>query len=267
MKVYVVGLKTSIARRESINRQFKKFNFTNYVHVDAVYGKDLSDDYVKSIYDDVTANRVFRSLSRGEIGCALTHNMIYQQIIDDPSNERCLIIEDDVIIDDRFADVMDIKYDDQSIDILFFGCHTSNNNADEQQVNKNHPYELLSLKEVHRDVVTRCYFKHESIEAFGIQFNKIDSKSYRIDYLHGTHAYSPSKVACKRLLEANMPVRVPPDMPWCLADYNVYGLLDDIMKINHDFASDMTPERKEIEKLVTYSKYFDNRINLYEFGR
>ena len=56
-----------------------EFHFIN-----AIYGKDLSQDQVDNVYDEALSKKEFgRSLSRGELGCALSHISIYQKMIDE----------------------------------------------------------------------------------------------------------------------------------------------------------------------------------------
>ena len=99
MKVYLINLDKDKDRLAAFDAQAKKLGI-NYVRIPGVYAKAMPSDKRKSY-----VNRfrwwcaVGRPVRDGEIGCALSHYGIYGQGLD----EAVCILEDDVLLDDRFA--------------------------------------------------------------------------------------------------------------------------------------------------------------------
>ncbi|EMD1656838.1 glycosyltransferase family 25 protein [Pluralibacter gergoviae] len=100
--VLVVSMNSDIERREAISKKLTKFNI-DYHFIDAVVGKNLSDDTLKDIDISKAQIRKQRYVSLGEIGCTLSHVKAYKYIIN-RSIPYCLILEDDVIFDKQFAE-------------------------------------------------------------------------------------------------------------------------------------------------------------------
>lgn len=103
IKPYMINLPQFPQKYQRSLRNLAQLNITPQ-RVDAVYGKDLDDDYIKSItYPSVhyTMNRG-RSLdsdiaNHGAIGCSLSHIKLWKQMIE-KKEEMYLIIEDDVAV-------------------------------------------------------------------------------------------------------------------------------------------------------------------------
>ena len=78
-----------------------------YQFVDAVYGKDLTENEIVQVYSKEKALHEFgRELTKGEIGCALSHLSIYREIVD-KNIERAIIFEDDIVIQDGFLNLIE----------------------------------------------------------------------------------------------------------------------------------------------------------------
>lgn len=70
---------------------------------------------------------IYTHLTVGAIGCAMSHKAIYQKILDENINS-CLILEDDITIDDRFNEKINIlenyiKQNRLDFDLFFLGFH------------------------------------------------------------------------------------------------------------------------------------------------
>ena len=102
LHIYIVSLQQDIEKRKAISETLEslglKFDF-----IDAVYGKELSEDVTSIIRDKSTGNITSRGFSAtpGEIGCTLSHLKVYQSILDNNIDWAC-ILEDDAILDERF---------------------------------------------------------------------------------------------------------------------------------------------------------------------
>lgn len=101
MKVYLVNLDRDIVKLEKVDRRLRELGVV-YERISAVNGKDLSSEEVRK---SVNAFRWWCSMGRkaglGEIGCAFSHFVIYEKLAD---AECCCILEDDVLLDDRFVE-------------------------------------------------------------------------------------------------------------------------------------------------------------------
>lgn len=95
VKVYIVSLKDSLDRRSLISEQLKALSL-NYTLFDAINPKENKD--FLSYYDECKAIEINgRNLTLGEIGCTLSHQFIYQDIMKE-EKDFFLILEDDALI-------------------------------------------------------------------------------------------------------------------------------------------------------------------------
>ncbi|WP_447717208.1 glycosyltransferase family 25 protein [Pluralibacter gergoviae] len=99
--ILVVSMETDIERRQSISQKFEAYNI-EFTYIDAVVGKSLSENILKSIDVSNAVERKKRHVSLGEIGCTLSHVKAFNYMIE-KSIPYCLILEDDAIFDERLA--------------------------------------------------------------------------------------------------------------------------------------------------------------------
>lgn len=92
-KVYVVSMASNTDRRSKIQAQLSSIGLTAKF-VDAVVGKDISSG---EYFNLAVAGRK-RLLSPSELGCSLSHQLIYSDIIEN-NIESAIILEDDVLLD------------------------------------------------------------------------------------------------------------------------------------------------------------------------
>jgi glycosyl transferase family 25 len=100
LHTFIISLPKDQHRREPLERQLRSLSMPFSVE-QAVHGKALSQQELEASYDRKKALRLFnRELSRGEIGCALSHVAIYEKMC--ANDIPCaLVLEDDAkILDD-----------------------------------------------------------------------------------------------------------------------------------------------------------------------
>ncbi|ENM5756283.1 glycosyltransferase family 25 protein [Vibrio mimicus] len=102
--IYVVSLLDS-SRRINIINQFEKLNI-NFEFVDAVNGRLLPQAIVDSVNNKDVQSRYRRKIGLGEIGCALSHQKIYQAIAES-SVDYAIIFEDDIQLSDNISAVIE----------------------------------------------------------------------------------------------------------------------------------------------------------------
>ena len=103
--IFVISLSDSVDRRDNILRQFHEVGI-NINFIDAIDGrKGLPSIYDDKIDRDGAFSILGRNMSDGEFACALSHRMAYEKVIN--SNlPGAIILEDDAIISDEFAEFM-----------------------------------------------------------------------------------------------------------------------------------------------------------------
>lgn len=91
---FIISLPKDAHRREHLERQLLQTNIP-YDVIEAVNGAALPDEELAAAYDRRKAVRMFnRELSKGEIGCALSHVKIYRKMVEE-NIPYALILEDD----------------------------------------------------------------------------------------------------------------------------------------------------------------------------
>lgn len=101
IKIFIINLKQDTQKRMHMQKLCKQYAL-KVEFIDAIYGKDLSKDEIVKVYDDKKAKKTLnRSLSFGEIGCALSHKYIYKKMIDE-NIKNAIIFEDDIQFDESF---------------------------------------------------------------------------------------------------------------------------------------------------------------------
>ena len=106
---YVINLERRPDKKKHMEQQFELTRGLNphfFVAVDGTNPDDLSkyDFKIPNWYDPSTG----KSMTNGEIGCALSHYAVWKQIVDNveagiyPDNCKVLILEDDVVFLDDF---------------------------------------------------------------------------------------------------------------------------------------------------------------------
>lgn len=98
MKIYTISMKSSLSRRNFHSKQANEYQIKiNYL--DAIDGSTLSEKLFESL-----RYTYLRPLSRGEVGCFLSHKRLWEECLS--SNEPIIILEDDAILSPAFMDAV-----------------------------------------------------------------------------------------------------------------------------------------------------------------
>jgi len=94
----VINLQFEIEKKREM--ELLTLDFKEHVEfVNAVYGKELSDHYINKVYnDDACRSEIGRGLTKGEVGCALSHLECMNRLLSS-DDEYALILEDDIVFD------------------------------------------------------------------------------------------------------------------------------------------------------------------------
>lgn len=153
---FIVSLPKDRERREFLERQLAGLDMPFSVF-DAVHGKSLSAEELAANYDAGKAVRLFnREMSRGEIGCALSHVGIYRQMVEQDI-PYALVLEDDASILDRelpgiLSRLAQVYAAQTPVAVLL-------NHVKRYDGNKKHPLDdSRCIYDAYRAVCTHAYF-------------------------------------------------------------------------------------------------------------
>ena len=100
LQVYLVNLDKSTDRLENIKPLIEKLDYP-YERISAVYGKELSQDYIKSVTNPEKYKILMHNeIGVGTIGCFLSHIKLWTKFLQS-SHSYALVLEDDVEFEPR----------------------------------------------------------------------------------------------------------------------------------------------------------------------
>lgn len=231
MKKYLISLDKDQHRRELFFAQpdtqdFKLFSAINTMNASA---ETLDKRFDSSHFLQYYA----RPVTKGEIGCSLSHLAVYQQIADDShihNDEYCLICEDDAFFHHDFQQNMDkLLSQNPSADMILVGqSKIPDFNHIELEINYPTTFSFLQHKIRDCDFVI-CY-------------------PYK-NYFAGTVAYLIKKSAAKILLDK------------VIDHHKCYWLADDFILFGNQFGLDIQIVRPlmAIENITLNSNLATNR--------
>jgi len=127
IKIYAIVLKHKTDLVKEITEKLEKTNL-NYEIFDAIYGRDLTEDYYKE--NNISIDPSFRnpwtdtSLTTGEIGCALSHYFCWKKAMDEDIDYP-IFVESDAIIESGFENIIrDTLNKTPTFDLLYLGRKT-----------------------------------------------------------------------------------------------------------------------------------------------
>lgn len=96
-RIVVINLQASIDRRRTMEAHLCELGLSP-TFFDAIDGRKLSEEDVATVYDNERAKTThWGALTRGEIGCALSHRAVWENLI--ASGDRgWLVLEDDAVL-------------------------------------------------------------------------------------------------------------------------------------------------------------------------
>ena len=106
MDIYIINLKSRPEKKEFMKKQMDKHKL-NAIFFEAVDGNELDlneliDENIISQIDDV---RIKRPLRRGEIGCSMSHMLVWLRLLKS-DKQYALVFEDDAILCNDFKEML-----------------------------------------------------------------------------------------------------------------------------------------------------------------
>ena len=196
--IYVINLDKSKDRLEIVTNNFHQHNLS-FKRFNAVNGKEMTKSQIN---ENATFWCKNFACNYGMIGCALSHITLWNQLINDSTTDKYIVLEDDIIIDDNFAKIilqLNEKINEYKIDYINLSC-------------------------------------------FGIGCKLIESKFTIDDYEFGlsplpltTSAYIITKLGANKLLQSNIhPVNYHIDVSIAMRDINRYTIYPNLVKTQFD---------------------------------
>ena len=100
--IFVISLPGSTLRQQNITSQLERHHLS-FTWLVGINGRGLEESLVHQLYSAERAKKEGgRQLSRGEIGCALSHLKVYQKMLAEKL-ELVLVLEDDAALSENFA--------------------------------------------------------------------------------------------------------------------------------------------------------------------
>ncbi|PJG85225.1 glycosyltransferase family 25 protein [Conservatibacter flavescens] len=149
MKKFLVSLDKDVARRELFFAQPDTQNFEVF---SAINTMNETEETLAQRFDLTQFEQHYgRKVTKGEVGCTLSHLAIYQKIADNSAiaeDEFCLICEDDALFAENFQSVIDeiIQQNIQADIILTGQSKILQFNDIELEINYPITFEVLSPK-------------------------------------------------------------------------------------------------------------------------
>lgn len=244
MKKYLISLDKDFHRRELF---FAQNDTQDFIHFPAYNTMDGDENELCKHFDfDLFMQRYSRKVTKGEIGCTLSHLSVYQQIIDSEIGEEeyCLICEDDALFCSNFQfHLNQILEQGNKSDIILVGQSKINN------------------------------FSHPDLEwlyptTFNIFQKKVVNSHFKISYPYkeyyaGTVAYLIKKSAARRIIQFLKEVK---SAYWLADDFILFKqrlgidikVIRPLMVIeNPNINSNLSKARKEIyhHRILIIFKY------------
>ncbi|WP_130835938.1 glycosyltransferase family 25 protein [[Erwinia] mediterraneensis] len=217
MKTFIVNLEKDISRRENILHQCRYLNIEAEI-VPAIDGRILSPEALKELIHPVYSS----GMTRGEIGCALSHYYIYKKMVSERI-DTALILEDDVKLTENLPEVL---------------SWYTNYRSDRPEV--------MLLSEVNKHIAKPCAEINKSL------------KVVKVTEAVFTHAYIINLAAAAKLAEFLFPVWLEADRWTFIREYGVVnikavvppvGLHSELSEISTIWVSeDELAKRKHVEK-------------------
>ena len=124
--VFVINLDKSTDRMAKIAKRLDELG-TSFERIPGVYGATLNDVDLNSAYSSQLNKSIYRRpLTKGEIGCYMSHQKAWQAIVD-KSLPCALVVEDDILIDSNLKLFNEkLARFTESFDIVKFHCKKAN---------------------------------------------------------------------------------------------------------------------------------------------
>ncbi|BDY13169.1 glycosyltransferase family 25 protein [Hydrogenimonas cancrithermarum] len=228
--LFVINLEEEQKKRKRIEEMLERLGL-QYSIVKAVDGRKLTESDLKKVYSPYRSIKIFRrELSRGEVGCTLSHLSIYR-LMEKEGFEKAVILEDDAVVCEDFPIILQhLEEVPGHCECLLLG------------------YEADIKKEL---------FTYTSLWGARRLFGKYRLKRF-VKVALGAYGYMITKRGAQKILAANETIVKPLDhFTGDSSLLNLYGLAPRCVKVDEEGlrASTLDEERKELKKVLVTKRY------------
>lgn len=228
--IFIINLKKDTAKKQHMEALCQQHGLS-YQFTEAVYGEELKKEKLSEVYDKEESIRIIgRELTKGEIGCALSHINIYKHIVK-KNIPQAIIFEDDIHIEDDFHSIIAaIDKFPTDWELILFGYYQ---------------------KEKKDDLVT-----------FSLRGRKKISSSHNLVRLlkprEGAHGYMINIHGAKKLLPQLTNLHKPLDLYTGNDKHiNVYAIYPCIIQLHHIFSKQSNLETARIAIKKDYPTFYN----------
>lgn len=108
MRTFVINLEGAIERKQYMQQLLKEQGIFKPKYIAAIDGRLMDQDERSQRFDENKfRNYYMRNVRPGEIGCTLSHQTCYKDLLDS-TDEYILILEDDVVVQESLNKVMNM---------------------------------------------------------------------------------------------------------------------------------------------------------------
>ncbi len=104
MKIFVINLKTSVQRRQIMEKQLAKLNIP-YEFFEAVKGADVPREDIPKYYNMEYYNARPSYFTPGLMGCTISHYLLYKKIAEEKT-DVAIVLEDDMVLSNDFEEAV-----------------------------------------------------------------------------------------------------------------------------------------------------------------
>lgn len=199
-KIYVLSVRSADTRRKLFEERFKGLDYSFFFGADKA-GFTTAELIKKNIYSEALTqkhHRYSKGMMPGEIACAWSHLMMYQEMLSN-NYERILIFEDDAMPDpERIKQLPQILSEiPADCELLMWGW-SKNGESDINTSFKQAVYNIqhrLGILKWHPNIIKNLFAK-----PFSSHLKKAGFHDY-------TYAYAINKTAAKKLLQMQSPIQ------------------------------------------------------------
>lgn len=233
--VYVISVKAAEHRRKRFAERFEGLTYSFFFGADK-NNISISDLIEKNIYNEELTkknHRYTKTMMAGEIACALSHRMIYEDMLQN-NYSRILIFEDDAVPDPENLKLIPAILSEipSDCELLMWGW---DKNEEENLTTslKKYGYHLLhaiGLLKWDHTIINNLFAK-----PFSTHLKKAGFHDY-------AHAYGITKTAAEKLIQMQTPVQYIADnlLAYAITTNNISGYIAYPAVILHDNLPDGT---------------------------
>ena len=226
--IYVLTLDRARERQEHIASELEGLDFEFFTGVDK-FDLDYDATIADGVYDDDKHHRLqrsSRSLSLGEVACALSHRGIYEDAVE-RGYETILVLEDDVAFLRQNLPVFEAAWAELPADweFLLLGYYDERYSTPFYECKRLYYQACRRLGLFHWERVSRRFINHQAMRPYSEHW-------WRMGRTSGGHAYALTQSACRRFVDYHTPVFLQADRVFYYyamdRDLNAYALKEQL---------------------------------------